>query len=111
MAAEELVVLPGADEILALLELEHFARSGDYDVIVVDCAPTGETLRLLALPETLRFYVDRLFGAPQRLLRALAAGVTGRTGQRSDGQVRDAVTELLDRLPQPANCSPLPAAG
>lgn len=110
VAAEELIVLPGADEILALLELEHFARSGDYDAIVVDCAPTGETLRLLALPETLRFYVDRLFGAPQRLLRALAAGVTGRT-TRTDGQVRDAVTELLDRLAAARELLTAPGSG
>lgn len=101
VTAEELVVLPGADEILALLELEQQAASGAFDVIVVDCAPTGETLRLLALPETLSFYADRLFGAPQRLLRALAAGLGGVTGRGStgpDGEVRDAVTELLGRL-------------
>lgn len=101
VTAEELVVLPGADEILALLELEQQAASGAFDVIVVDCAPTGETLRLLALPETLSFYADRLFGAPQRLLRALAAGlggVTGRGGTGPDGEVRDAVSELLGRL-------------
>ena len=98
VTAEELVVLPGADEILALLELEQRAASGEFDVIVVDCAPTGETLRLLALPETLAFYADRLFGAPQRLLRALAAGLSGRTGSGPDGEVRDAITDLLGRL-------------
>lgn len=98
VTAEELVVLPGADEILALLELEQRAASGDFDVIVVDCAPTGETLRLLALPETLTFYADRLFGAPQRLLRALAAGLSGRGGTGPDGDMRDALTDLLTRL-------------
>ncbi len=98
VTAEELVILPGADEILALLELERRASSGDFDAIVVDCAPTGETLRLLALPETLSFYADRLFGAPQRLLRALAAGLGGRPGAGPDGEVRDAVSDLLERL-------------
>ncbi len=97
VAAEELVVLPGADEILSLLELEAFAASGAFDVIVVDCAPTGETLRLLALPETLGFYADRLFSTPQRLLRTLAAGFTGR-GVGPGDDVRDAVGDLLVRL-------------
>ncbi len=112
VTAEELVVLPGADEILALLELEQRASSGDFDVIVVDCAPTGETLRLLALPETLSFYADRLFGAPQRLLRALAAGLGGRGGATGpDGEVRDAVSELLGRLAAARTLLTAPTSG
>ncbi len=97
VTADELVVLPGADEILSLLELESFAAAGEFEVIVVDCAPTGETLRLLALPETLGFYADRLFATPQRLLRTLAAGFTGRSVGPGDG-VRDAIGDLLNRL-------------
>ena len=73
--AEELTVLPGAEEIVALLELRRLAESGDFDVIIVDCAPTGETLRLLALPETIGFYAQRLLGAPQRVLRSIAASL------------------------------------
>ncbi len=115
VTADELVVLPGADEILALLELEQRAASGAFDVIVVDCAPTGETLRLLALPETLSFYVDRLFSAPQRLLRALAAGLGGQHGRGggtgTDGEVRDAVTELLRRLAAARTLLTAPTSG
>src|SRR5687767_14529806 len=59
ITAEELTVLPGADEVLALLELRRHAVSGEWDVVVVDCAPTAETLRLLALPEALGWYMDR----------------------------------------------------
>ncbi len=113
VTAEELVVLPGADEVVALLELEQRAASGDYDVIVVDCAPTGETLRLLALPETLSFYADRLVGAPQRLLRALAAGLGGRGGTVTgpDGEVRDAVSDLLARLAAARTLLTAPSSG
>ncbi|GAA1925976.1 ArsA family ATPase [Nocardioides marmoribigeumensis] len=81
MSAEELTVLPGAEEVLALLELRRQVRSGEYDVVVVDCAPTAETLRLLALPEALNWYMDRIFPANRRLVSALrpvlsrAAGV------------------------------------
>ncbi|MEZ5193821.1 MAG: ArsA family ATPase [Nocardioides sp.] len=61
VAAEELTVIPGAEEVLALLELRLQARSGAWDAIVVDCAPTAETLRLLALPEALGWYMTRVF--------------------------------------------------
>src|SRR6476646_8043813 len=87
--AEELTVLPGAEEIVALLELRRLAASGQFDAIVVDCAPTGETLRLLALPETIGFYAQRLLGAPQRVLRSIAASFTG---------MRGALGELLSEL-------------
>ncbi len=95
--AEELVVLPGAEEIVALLELHRLAASGEFDAIVVDCAPTGETLRLLALPETIGFYAQRLLGAPQRVLRSIAASLTGMPGA-PNANVRDAVGELLSEL-------------
>jgi arsenite-transporting ATPase len=81
MSAEELTVLPGAEEVIALLELRRQVRSGAYDVVVVDCAPTAETLRLLALPEALNWYMDRIFPANRRIVGALrpvlsrAAGV------------------------------------
>ncbi|WP_205849728.1 ArsA family ATPase [Nakamurella flava] len=96
--AEELTVLPGAEEVVALLELRRLAASGRFDVIVVDCAPTGETLRLLALPETIGFYAGRLLGAPQRMLRSLAATFTGVPGSAPSAAVRDAVGELLTEL-------------
>jgi len=81
IAAEELTVIPGAEEVLALLELRAQVLSGDWDVVVVDCAPTAETLRLLALPEALGWYMDRVLPAERRIVRALrpvlsrAAGV------------------------------------
>jgi arsenite-transporting ATPase len=71
VTADELVVLPGAQEVLALLEVREQATSGDFDVIVVDCAPTAETLRLLALPDALRWYFDRLYPAHRRLARSV----------------------------------------
>ncbi len=80
--AEELVLLPGLDELFALIDLRHRVAGGDYDLVVVDCAPTAETLRLLALPDALRFYVDRLVGPGRRVARGLrgisrAAGSPG----------------------------------
>jgi arsenite-transporting ATPase len=51
VVAEELAMLPGAEEITTLLAVERFAESGRYDFVVVDCAPTGSALRLATLPE------------------------------------------------------------
>ncbi len=108
--AEELTVLPGADEIVALLELSRYATDssgllpGEFDVIVVDCAPSGESLKLLAVPETVRFYGDRLMAAPARLMRSLAGGLAGLAGPRggrdttSLADVSDALGRLLDSL-------------
>jgi arsenite-transporting ATPase len=72
ITSEELTVLPGAEEVIALLELREQVRTGRWDVVVVDCAPTAETLRLLALPEALDWHVSRLLPAGRRLMRALA---------------------------------------
>jgi arsenite/tail-anchored protein-transporting ATPase len=69
--AEELTVLPGAEEVLALLEVRDQVRSGLWDFVAVDCAPTAETLRLLALPEALGRYVERVFPVERRLVRTL----------------------------------------
>ncbi len=80
MSAEELTVLPGAEEVLALLELRRQVRSGEYDVVVVDCAPTAETLRLLALPEALNWYMDRIFPANRRIVGALRPVLTRAAG-------------------------------
>ena len=58
--AEEMTVLPGMDELGNLLWIADHVELGDYDVIVVDAAPTGETLRLLSLPEASRWWIERI---------------------------------------------------
>ncbi len=68
--AEELTVPPGMDEIFSLLQLKRHHESGDYDVIVVDCAPTGETLRLLSFPEVARWWLEKVFPWEKRLMTA-----------------------------------------
>ncbi|HEY8492194.1 MAG TPA: TRC40/GET3/ArsA family transport-energizing ATPase [Dehalococcoidia bacterium] len=59
--ADEMAVLPGMEELSGLLYLLTHHDSGNYDVVIVDCAPTGETLRLLSFPDVLRWWMDRLF--------------------------------------------------
>ncbi|MFI9551372.1 ArsA family ATPase [Nonomuraea endophytica] len=72
ITAEEITILPGAEEVIALLELREHARSGSWDVIVVDCAPTAETLRLLALPEALDWHVSRLLPVGRRIMKVVS---------------------------------------
>jgi len=71
IAAEELVVFPGMDELFALAEVQDHVASGAYDVIVVDCAPTAETLRLLSLPDALGWYMEKLFPLERRVARVV----------------------------------------
>jgi arsenite-transporting ATPase len=70
--AEELAVIPGLDEVFALADLADHADSGEWDVIVVDCAPTAETLRLLSLPDVAGWYMDHLFPVGRRLNKVVA---------------------------------------
>jgi arsenite-transporting ATPase len=77
ITSEEITVLPGAEEVIALLELREHAREGRWDVIVIDCAPTAETLRLLALPEALDWHVTRLMPVGRRLVKVVAPFVRG----------------------------------
>jgi len=69
--AEELAVIPGLDEIFSLADIKDAAGSGKYDVIVVDCGPTAETIRLLSLPEILSWYMQRVFPVERRVAKAV----------------------------------------
>ncbi|MEW2504648.1 ArsA family ATPase [Amycolatopsis sp. NPDC047767] len=74
--AEELTVLPGVDELLALGEVQRLAGHGPWETVVVDCGPTAETLRLLALPEAVAGYLNKAYGRRGRVagsVRRLAA--------------------------------------
>lgn len=93
--AEELSVLPGVDELLALTEVQRLAEAGRWDVVVVDCGPTAETLRLLALPEAVAGYLDKVFGWQLTL--------TGSRGlARSVRDLAAHVSALRDLLTDPA---------
>src|SRR3954470_10515937 len=70
IAAEELTVPPGGDELFSLLVLKAHVESGEWDAIIVDCAPTGETLRLLSFPDAARWWLDKVLGREQSMLSA-----------------------------------------
>ena len=95
ITAEELTVIPGAEEVLALLELRRHATSGEWDVVVVDCAPTAETLRLLALPEALGWYMDRVLPMERRVVRAFKPMLARAAGVPMP---HDSVFDAVERL-------------
>lgn len=68
IVAEELSILPGMDELFSLLKIRQFYEQNAYDVIVVDCAPTGATLRLLHFPEMIGWYMRRLFHVERKVV-------------------------------------------
>lgn len=61
LVAEEIAVFPGMEEICALLYINQYVRENTYDVIILDCAPTGESLRFVSIPTTLEWYMNRIF--------------------------------------------------
>ena len=70
ISAQELTVPPGMDELFSLLRLQAAHRSSDWDAIVVDCAPTGETLRLLSFPDVARWWIEKVFPLERQILAA-----------------------------------------
>jgi arsenite/tail-anchored protein-transporting ATPase len=99
MEAEELAVIPGLDEVFALGDIKEFATSGEYDVVVVDCAPTAETIRLLSLPDVLAWYMQRVFATQRKLTRLARPLVQRMSGIPIAGDsVFGAVRRFYDRL-------------
>ena len=67
--AEEVATPPGMDEIASLMWIRHHAERSDYDVIVVDCAPTGETLQLLTFPDAAKWWLDKIYPWERRAMK------------------------------------------
>lgn len=70
VSAEELTVPPGLDELFSLLQVKAHYESEEYDVLIVDCAPTSETLRLLSFPDVARWWLERVFPQQSRIMDA-----------------------------------------
>ena len=96
---DELMVVPGLDQLVALARLRALVLDGSWDTLIVDCAPSADSLRLLMLPDVLRWYIDRLFGE---------SGITGAWMRRRvartlsiptpDDQVLDSIQEITREL-------------
>ncbi len=68
--AEEMAIFPGMEEMSAMMYVNQYRKAGDFDVIILDCAPTAESLRFISLPATLDWYMKHVFGFQRSLLKA-----------------------------------------
>lgn len=97
--AEELSVIPGLDELFSLADVKRHHDNDPYDVLVVDCAPTGETLRLLSLPDVIQWYMERIFPVERRVMGALRPVAKRLTNfPLPDEGVYSAVRRFYERL-------------
>lgn len=69
--AEEMAVFPGMEELCSLLQIRLQGEEGRFDCLIVDCAPTGETMRLLSFPDVARWYMEKLFPWERRIVTAM----------------------------------------
>lgn len=99
LIADEVSILPGMDELASLLQIVFLAESGKYDVIIVDCAPTGETLKLLSLPEVARWYLTHIFPI-ERIASRFASPIMRAVTDipMPDDQVFETIKELILQL-------------
>lgn len=79
VVAEELAIIPGMEEVVGFLYINQYVKEKVYDAIILDCAPTGETLRFISIPSTLEWYIKKIFPLERniaRLARPFAKMVT-----------------------------------
>jgi arsenite/tail-anchored protein-transporting ATPase len=90
--AEELALIPGMDEIVSLINIYRNAQQGNFEVVVIDAAPTGETVRLLSMPDTFQMYAGRLNSLQNSLARPFIKAMIPTT------EIMEAVQVLSERV-------------
>ena len=97
--AEELAIFPGMEEVSLLLYINQYVRENTFDVILLDCAPTGESLRFISLPTTLEWYMDKIFKMQRRFAKYVRPVVKHMTDMPlpEDGYFQS-IENLFERL-------------
>ena len=93
--AEELALIPGMDEIVSLINIYRNAREGNFDVVIIDAAPTGETVRLLSMPDTFQWYAGRIMNLQSGTLNLARPLIKAFL---PSAEILDAVKELSERV-------------
>lgn len=100
--ADEMSILPGMEEAFPLIRIKHHKDRGDYDLLIIDCAPTGETLRLLSAPETFKWAISMLRSAERflikPLLRPMSKITPGLNKMVAPAEVYDAVDDMFRQM-------------
>ena len=97
--ADELITIPGLEDLLSLIRILDFYKNNSYDVIIIDCAPTGETLSLLSYPEMMNWWMEKLFPIQRKaakMLKPIAKPVLGIS--LPEKEVFDEIQKLYDNL-------------
>jgi arsenite-transporting ATPase len=99
ITTEEMAVIPGTEELFSLIQIKRHHDSGDFDVIVVDAAPTGETLRLLSLPDVIRWWIEKLFPTLRNVIKLARPVLTRVTSMPiASDSVFGSLQDIIDRL-------------
>ncbi len=109
ITAEEMAVMPGMEMVAALFYVLQFEEEGKYDVIVMDTAPTGETLRLLSFPDISNWYMDRFYSLFKRLISIARTTVSkiidlplpSKAVMKSIDEMKDKMVKVKDVLENP----------
>lgn len=97
--ADELAILPGMEEVACLLYINRYARERKFDVIVLDCAPTGEAMRFISLPTSLEWYMRKIFKVERNILRMVRPVAKRLTSvPLPEDDYFDAIQRLFERL-------------
>ena len=100
--ADEMSILPGMEEAFPLIRIKKHKDAGDYDLLVVDCAPTGETLRLLSSPGSFKWAISMLRGAEKflikPLLRPMSRLTPGLNKMVAPAEVYEAVDDMFRQM-------------
>jgi arsenite-transporting ATPase len=97
--AEELAILPGMEEVSSLLHINRYVAQKRYDIILLDCAPTGESIRFISIPTSLEWYMKKLFDVERRIVK-VARPITKRLYQvpLPEDEYFASIQRLFDRL-------------
>jgi len=97
--AEELAIFPGMEEVSLLLYIKEYVRENSFDVILLDCAPTGESLRFISIPTTLDWYMDKIFKMQRRFAKYARPVVKRLTDMPlPEDDYFQSIEELFERL-------------
>ncbi len=96
--AEEMGVLPGMEELFSLSYIKRYNEQNEYDLLVVDCAPTGETLRLLSLPETFGWFIKMIRNVEKFMVKPVIRPLAKKVNKINDFVAPVEVYDKVDNL-------------
>ncbi|RLD18640.1 MAG: ArsA family ATPase [Caldiserica bacterium] len=99
--SDEITVLPGMEELFSLMKIKEYYESKSYDVVVIDCAPTGSTLQLLSFPDVSRWYMKNIFPVSKRIVKTIRPMVVKYFTSLPpfpDDDIYESVEEIYERI-------------